>query len=50
MSAPVPGRTRRWERRRREILLTAEAMLAELGFGAATLEEVAISPLGSSRS
>lgn len=34
-------RTRRWERRRREILLTAESVFAEQGFGAATLEEVA---------
>jgi TetR/AcrR family transcriptional regulator len=34
-------RTRRWNRRRREIILTAETVFAELGFGAATLEEVA---------
>lgn len=36
--------TQRWERRRSEILRTAEAVFAELGFAAATLEEVA-SPL-----
>ena len=33
--------TRRWERRRSEILRTAECAFAELGFGATTLENVA---------
>jgi TetR/AcrR family transcriptional regulator len=36
-----PTRTARWARRRHEIIRTAEAVFAELGFGAATLEEVA---------
>jgi len=34
-------RTRRWERTRQAILRTAEVVFAELGFGAATLEEIA---------
>lgn len=35
------ARTTRWERRRHEIVRTAEGVFAELGFGATTLEEVA---------
>ena len=34
-------RTARWEQRRFQIVRTAEVVFAELGFGAATLEEVA---------
>jgi TetR/AcrR family transcriptional regulator len=40
-NAQAPRRTARWEQRRRQILQTAEVVFADLGFGAATLEEVA---------
>jgi len=41
MAATEAGRTRRWKRRRDEILCAAERVFAEKGLGAATLEDVA---------
>jgi TetR/AcrR family transcriptional regulator len=41
MGAPRSRRTRRWRRRRDEILSAAEGVFAEKGLGAATLEDVA---------
>ena len=41
MGQPRSRRTRRWQRRRDEILDAAERVFAEKGLGAATLEDVA---------